>query len=241
MSIQENKEFKKIQFYLTANYNCGYVPEKKAQSIVASPYQNVNQNEFDNLITIGFRRSGNHVYKPHCHNCEACTPIRLDVYRFKRNRTQERCFKKNNLVVVEEDLDFLEEDFLLYSKYQKIRHNDLSSSLEDQREEYKNFLLTSNFISKKIKFYHNDKLLMVSIVDYLNDGISAVYTFYNRNYLKQSLGTYSILWLIEKCKIENLPYPYLGYWIKENDKMNYKTKFKPFELFEDKQWKIFNE
>ena len=73
--------------------------KKKAQSIVASPYQNVNQNEFDNLITIGFRRSGNHVYKPHCHNCEACTPIRLDVYRFKRNRTQERCFKKNNLHV----------------------------------------------------------------------------------------------------------------------------------------------
>jgi arginine-tRNA-protein transferase len=143
--------------------------------------------------------------------------------------------------VVEEDLDFLEEDFLLYSKYQKIRHNDLSSSLEDQREEYKNFLLTSNFISKKIRFYHNDNLIMVSIVDYLNDGISAVYTFYDRNYLKQSLGTYSILWLIEKCKRENLPYLYLGYWIKENDKMNYKTKFKPFELFEDKQWKIFNE
>jgi arginine-tRNA-protein transferase len=82
---------------------------------------------------------------------------------------------------------------------------------------------------------------MVSIVDYLNDGISAVYTFYDRNYLKQSLGTYSILWLIEKCKREYLPYLYLGYWIKENDKMKYKTKFKPFELFEDKQWKIFNE
>ena len=82
---------------------------------------------------------------------------------------------------------------------------------------------------------------MVSIVDYLNDGISAVYTFYDRNYLKLSLGTYSILWLIEKCKRGNLPYLYLGYWIKENDKMNYKTKFKPFELFEDKQWKIFNE
>ena len=102
MSVPENKEFKKIQFYLTANYNCGYLPEKKAQSIVASPYQDVNQNEFDNLITIGFRRSGNHVYKPHCHNCEACTPIRLHVYQFKRNRSQERCFKKNNLRVIED-------------------------------------------------------------------------------------------------------------------------------------------
>lgn len=241
MSIPENKQFKKIQFYLTANYNCGYLPEKKAQSIVASPYQNVNQKEFNNLIKIGFRRSGNHVYKPHCHECDACKPIRLDVLKFKRNRTQERCFKKNDLKVVEESLDFLEEDFLLYSKYQKTRHNDLSSSIEDQKEEYKNFLLTSNFKSKKMKFFHNDKLLMISIIDYLNDGISAVYTFYDQNYFKKSLGTYSILWLVEKCKNEKLPYLYLGYWIKENVKMSYKTNFKPFELFEDKKWKIFNE
>ena len=202
MSIPENKQFKKIQFYLTANYNCGYLPAKKAQSIVASPYQNVNQNEFNNLINIGFRRSGNHVYKPHCHECDACTPIRLDVLQFKRNRTQERCFKKSDLKVVEESLDFLEEDFLLYSKYQKTRHNDLSSSIEDQKEEYKNFLLTSNFESKKMKFFHNDKLLMISIIDYLNDGISAVYTFYDQNYVKKSLATYSILWLVEKCKNE---------------------------------------
>ena len=165
----------------------------------------------------------------------------MDVYQFKRNRSQERCFKKNNLRVIEENLDYSEEDFLLYSRYQKIRHNDLSSSLEDQKEEYKNFLLTSNFISKRIKFFHDEELLMVSIVDYLNDGISAVYTFYDQDCLNQGLGTYSILWLIEKCKRESLPYLYLGYWIKENDKMNYKTKFKPFELFEDKQWKIFNE
>ena len=100
MSYPENNEFKKIQFYLTANYNCGYIEGNKAQSIVASPYQNIELKEFNNLVNLGFRRSGNHVYKPHCHDCEACVPIRINVNDFKLNKSQKRCSikKKTNFV-----------------------------------------------------------------------------------------------------------------------------------------------
>ena len=241
MSYPENNEFKKIQFYLTANYNCGYISGKKAQSIVASPYQNIKQKEFDNLINIGFRRSGNHVYKPHCHECEACVPIRLNVKDFKPNKSQIRCLKKNDFEVIISDLNFNSEDFQLYQQYQSIRHHDQSTSEEDQKNEYINFLLTSNIKSQMIKFFIQDKLVMVSIVDILVDGISAVYTFYDQNMPKLGLGTYSILWLADWCKQNKLPYLYLGYWISDNARMSYKTRFKPYELLNKKEWKKFNE
>lgn len=240
MSYPENNEFKKIQFYLTANYNCGYLESKKAQSIVASPYQAINQQEFNNLIHQGFRRSGNHVYKPHCHECEKCIPIRIKVDDLKLNTTQKKCLKRNQFKVEISDLKFEQEDFLLYQSYQTKRHNDQSTSEEDQKEEYKNFLLTSNHDSKMFKFYLNKQLMIISIVDLISDGISAVYTIYNQHFPKLSLGTYAILWQSEWCKENNFSYLYLGYWINENAKMRYKTNFKPYELFINKQWEKFN-
>ena len=236
MSYPENNEFKKIQFYLTANYNCGYIEGNKAQSIVASPYQNIELKEFNNLVNLGFRRSGNHVYKPHCHDCEACVPIRINVNDFKLNKSQKRCSIKNDYQVEFKPIEYKYEDFLLYREYQKKRHNDQSTSEEDQKDEYKNFLLTSNFDSKMIKFSSQGKVMMITIVDVLDDGLSAVYTFYDLNFPKLSLGTYSIIWLAKWCKNNTYPYLYLGYWIRDNAKMCYKTKFKPYELLKNKTW-----
>lgn len=236
MSYPENNEFKKIQFYLTANYNCGYIEGNKAQSIVASPYQNIELKEFNNLVNLGFRRSGNHVYKPHCHDCEACVPIRINVNDFKLNKSQKRCSIKNDYQVEFKSIEYKYEDFLLYREYQKKRHNDQSTSEEDQKDEYKNFLLTSNFDSKMIKFSSQGKVIMITIVDVLDDGLSAVYTFYDLNFPKLSLGTYSIIWLAKWCKNNNHAYLYLGYWIRDNAKMSYKTKFKPYELLKNKTW-----
>lgn len=236
MSYPENNEFKKIQFYLTANYNCGYIEGNKAQSIVASPYQNIELKEFNNLVNLGFRRSGNHVYKPHCHDCEACVPIRINVNDFKLNKSQKRCSIKNDYQVEFKPIEYKYEDFLLYKEYQKKRHNDQSTSEEDQKDEYKNFLLTSNFDSKMIKFSSQGKVMMITIVDVLDDGLSAVYTFYDLNFPKLSLGTYSIIWLAKWCKNNTYAYLYLGYWIRDNAKMSYKTKFKPYELLKNKTW-----
>lgn len=236
MSYPENNEFKKIQFYLTANYNCGYIEGNKAQSIVASPYQNIELKEFNNLVNLGFRRSGNHVYKPHCHDCEACVPIRINVNDFKLNKSQKRCSIKNDYQVEFKPIEYKYEDFLLYKEYQKKRHNDQSTSEEDQKDEYKNFLLTSNFDSKMIKFSSQGKVIMITIVDVLDDGLSAVYTFYDLNFPKLSLGTYSIIWLAKWCKNNTYAYLYLGYWIRDNAKMSYKTKFKPYELLKNKTW-----
>jgi len=80
------------------------------------------------------------------------------------------------------------------------------------------------------------KLICVAVFDNLPQGLSAAYTFFDTAYQNRSLGTLAILKLIEHAKINNLEYVYLGYWIKECQKMSYKSNFRPVEGFIDKHW-----
>ena len=77
---------------------------------------------------------------------------------------------------------------------------------------------------------------MVSMIDILDQGISSVYTFFDTAVPASSYGSYSILWQIEQAKILGLPYLYLGYYIRESEKMSYKAKYQPLEGLIDDHW-----
>jgi arginine-tRNA-protein transferase len=236
MSIIEKKVLDKIQFYVTTKYACGYISGQDAQSIVATPYKNINSKNFDGLINEGFRRSGQYVYKPNCKSCNACVPIRLLASKFIANRSQKRAanyLKKLTVKIL--PLNFNKEHYELYVHYQNKRHLDTGKS-EDEIGDYNDFLIKSNVESKLVEFRLGSELKIVTIVDIVNDGISAVYTFYDCSNRKLSLGTISIMWLISFCKKQNLSFLYLGYWINESKKMKYKTNFKPYELLLEGVW-----
>ena len=121
-------------------------------------------------------------------------------------------------------------------EYQKNRHEKIKAT-DDDVNQYSEFLLQSNIDSRLIQFQDQGDLKIVSFVDIVEDGISAVYTFFDTSDKSFSYGTYSILWLINWCAEKKLDYVYLGYWIQESKKMNYKTHFKPFELFINNEWR----
>ena len=56
-----------------------------------------------------------------------------------------------------------------------------------------------------------------------------MYTFFDPDLPRRSLGTYSVLWQIAEAHRRKLPYIYLGYWVAESRKMSYKTDFQPIE------------
>lgn len=236
MSQIKELPFATLQFYATAPYPCSYLPGRQARSQVAAPGNLIHSDTYSQLIDQGFRRSGLFTYRPHCDDCKACVPIRINVGQFEPSRTQLRIQKRHqNLLPLVAELAWSEEHYSLYTRYQARRHPNGGMD-EDSRQQYGEFLLASRVNTRLVEFRDQEGVLkMVSIIDVLEQGLSSVYTFYDPE-ARGSLGTYGILWQINQCRQLRLPWLYLGYWIENSEKMAYKANFKPAEYRLDGQW-----
>ncbi len=235
-SLKELPIFR-LQFYLTAPYPCSYLPERMARSQVAAPGGLVDTVVYSELVRLGFRRSGHHVYRPRCDACRACTPVRVSVAEFRPSRSQRRCLAKNaGLSMQLKPLVFDESHYRLYRRYQAARHAGGGMD-QDDREQFRSFLLQSRVDSALAEFSLDGEVVMVSLVDRLMDGLSAVYTFYEPDLAKRGLGTFGVLTQLRLAREMDLPFLYLGYWIADSEKMAYKRVFHPIEALIEGQWK----
>jgi arginine-tRNA-protein transferase len=229
-------------FYTTAPLPCPYVAGRTERKVVTEIAGPEADSLHDRLSRAGFRRSHNIAYAPVCPSCQACVPIRVPVKSFQPDRTLRKIARANaGLEGFRVPARATAEQFQLFQRYQQVRHGDgdmASMSFYDYRAMVEDTPIETFVIEFRDD---QDRLLLACLGDKLGDGLSAVYSFFAPGLEKRSLGTYAVLWLIERARSLGLPYVYLGYWVPESRKMAYKARFKPSEVLVNGVWRVLTE
>ena len=225
-----------LKVYTTYPHSCSYLEDQEATTLFVDPRQRVDKHLYSTLSLLGFRRSGNPIYRPHCTYCDACIPARIPVDQFAPKRGQQRTWKRNRDLMVQRTDHILDDAaFNLYRRYIELRHAD-GDMYPPDREQYESFLNNAWDCTHYYRFYDKGTLIALAVVDELVDGLSAIYTFFEPDAHKRSLGVYAILWQIEAARDMGLDYLYLGYWIRDCQKMSYKSDYRPLELYIKSRW-----
>ncbi|MEX2366950.1 MAG: arginyltransferase [Pseudohongiellaceae bacterium] len=232
---------KDIKLYTTQSHPCSYLPGQVARTLFIDPELAVSTRVHTQLSELGFRRSGAHIYRPHCDNCQSCIACRVLVDSFVPNRRFRRIQRRNaDLSVSRSETIAGSEYFDLYARYINTRHRD-GDMYPATREQYDSFL---GITCESTRYFtirdQHEKLLGVIICDHLDNALSAVYTFYDPEQPGRSLGNFAILWQIAQARHLNLPYLYLGYWIRDCAKMKYKSEFRPLQMLINSRWMLVN-
>ena len=227
---------REIKVYTTFPHRCSYLEGEEATTLFVDPRQKLSQELYTQLSLLGFRRSGDHVYRPHCARCSACIASRVRVAEFQASRSLRRISRRNaDLRVERSDSIADDEAYDLYRYYIESRHAD-GDMYPPEREQYESFLNDGLGCANYYRLYQGDRLVAVTVADQMLDGLAAIYTFFDPDQPQRSLGTEAILLQIRQAQSMGLPFVYLGYWIDGCRKMSYKSRFPPLELFVDGHW-----
>lgn len=224
-------------FYVLMETACPYLPDRLERKVMTQIQGEESARLYSRLSRAGFRRSHNFAYRPACSSCSACVPVRVEAKAFRPGRSLRRIQRLNaGLAWRERPATPTREQFTLFNRYLRSRHADGQMS-SMTFEDYRSMVAETQLETLITEFREaNGQLVAVCLTDWLEDGPSAVYSFFEPALASRSLGTYMVLWLIEAARRRDLPHVYLGYWIAESSKMAYKARFKPVQGLGPEGW-----
>jgi leucyl-tRNA---protein transferase len=235
---------RQLRFFLTAPSPCPYLPERFERKVFAHLPLSDGAQVNDSLTQVGFRRSQNIAYRPACEACSACVSARLPAGDYAFSRSERKILARNEDVerhLVEAEATM--EQFDLLRRYLLARHADggmAEMTWPDYVAMVEDTAVRTHIIEYRVR--SNDggpgDLIACALVDLMSDGLSLVYSFYDPNLGRRSLGSFVILDHVIQACLTSLPYVYLGYWVRGSEKMDYKVRFSPIELLKPDGWTL---
>ncbi len=230
-----------VRFYLTAPAPCPYLPGQRERKVFAS-LETLDAAPLNDALThAGFRRAQNIAYRPACEACDACVSARVIVDQFQFTRRWRKVVGRNgDLSRALKPAEATDEQFQLLKRYLASRHHD--GGMTDMTALDYAAMVEESLVRTHIVEYRaaNGVLTAAALVDVLRDGLSLVYSFYDPEATRRSLGVYTILDHIAQARAAGFEHVYLGYWIRGSEKMDYKAQFQPLELLQRGVWRPFN-
>ena len=226
------------QFYVTAPQPCPYLEGRMERKLFTALQGDTATKLNDTLSKQGFRRSQNVLYRPSCAECSACISARIRVADFKPTKSQKRVSKRNAYLKRRATSPWATEaQYDLFRRYLDSRHATGGMADMDMFE-FAAMVEETPIRSRLIEYTNEDidDLRAVCLTDILDDGLSLVYSFFDPDFDRDSLGTHIILDHVAIARDLGLPYVYLGYWVPGSPKMDYKSKFSGLEIYHNKSW-----
>jgi len=229
-------------FFVTQPRPCAYLPGRLERNVFMDLDGPDPASAYDGLVGAGFRRSHQVAFRPACPGCRACVPVRVVAAVFAPRRWMRRVLNANRDLLVEECPPHgTAEQYRLFRAYQAARHARGEMATMGFAD-YRAMVEDSPIESIVVEFREGaGALVAVCLCDRLENGLSAVYSFFDPAVSRRALGNYMVLWLIERARALGLAHVYLGYWIESSDKMAYKARFRPLEALGPDGWRAFDE
>jgi arginine-tRNA-protein transferase len=229
--------------YRSAPSDCSYLPDAEA-SLEYDRVGQLDATEYAGMLLAGWRRFGGSLFRPRCAACSACQSLRVDVARFRPDRSQRRAWKAASAEV---DLEIGEpgvdaERLSLYDRYH--RHQSGAKGWPrhqpGDRLGYLDAFVANPFPTEEWRYRRRGELIGVGYVDPLEVGLSAIYFYHDPDFRDLSLGTFNVLELVAESARRGLPHVYLGYYVSGCPSLAYKARFRPNEVLgPDGQWREF--
>lgn len=228
-------------FYITAPAPCPYLPGKRERKVFSYLDGPGSQTTNGELTRRGFRRSQNIIYVPACDACAACVPVRIVVGEFAQSRSRRRVQQANaDLLRRVRGPRATSAQFSILRSYLDVRHND-GGMADMTMLDYAAMVEETSVETVVVEYSVEDgrggeRLIACALTDRLSDGLSMVYSFFEPEEARRSLGQFMILDHVAMARRLGLPYVYLGYWVSGSEKMDYKARYQPLERLTRAGW-----
>jgi leucyl-tRNA---protein transferase len=230
---------KNYQLGISQTFPCNYLPDQHERLLIAVDQRLQNAQHYGWLMSQGFRRSGDQIYRPHCINCNACQSLRILVNDYIPTKSQKRLLKKNSEFNIKVKNELQDNYYSLYESYINQVHTD-GSMFPANFAQYQSFLSCDLTQQLFLEVWHEETLISVAVTDLLSNALSAVYTFYHPDYRKNGIGAFSIIQQILLANELDKKFLYLGYQIDDCQKMNYKNRYYPHQVLKENSWITVN-
>lgn len=225
-------------FFGTRSLPCPYLDGRRERKVVTHLSGPNADDDYEWLSAAGFRRSHDIAYRPACPACDACVPVRIVAQDLLLTESLRRVVKRNaDLTSVEMDPVATAEQYQLFMSYQNGRHG--GGEMSDMSiGDYCEMVEVSPVMSRILEYRDvAGTLVAVMLFDRMRESLSAVYSFFEPALARRSLGTHMIVDLADRARELGMSFVYLGYWIEDSEKMDYKVRFRPVEVMDRRRWR----